>query len=175
MQLFELFKDLTIIKHTPKHDLWFRHQSPLKLDVLKPQTYKYIGKNRPEYNITTRINTEKPYHKLLGTASNQSFLYATIVGYNKMTQPSEYPGYTYFFKLDKQQLKNTIFTIVAKDTEYPLATGQHGLEYMMTQYKKHLHEFKTSKVDGILIYPRVEVIIPYSVDPLMVINQEEDR
>ena len=157
----------------------FRHQSQDFFKTLKPIEYSKIAilRQNEEY-MRFRKEYENSYHQLLPNHDkNQSFLYATVVGYHKMKHPSTYPGYTYYFNLSSKQIKNTIFEIV--DTKYKMEPmlGLKGLEKAMTIWENHNSKFESYSdpvVEGI-IFPRIEVVIPYPVFYSKFVNQIEDR
>jgi|LakMenEpi03Aug12_release.lakeMendotaPanAssembly.Ray.scaffolds.fasta_scaffold359860_2 hypothetical protein len=176
MRLLELY---TITKE-PQHGLWFLHQSPLKLDIIKPQSYQSLKNSRPsDYPLKSRYHEEDVYRHLVHSSSKISFTYATIVGYHKMYEsPTNYPGYIYFFKLSKTQISKTIFSIAdgSGRTFMKPTVGIDGLNKAIHTYSKNINNFKSSYEKGIgTINPRIEVIISFPVTPIYVIPQEEDR
>lgn len=157
----------------------FRHQSPNYYKQLRPTSYDTIEKNRDsEQYLQDRIETEKQYHQLLNQPADNSFIYATIVGFHKMEKANTYPGYTYYFKLSPEQIKNTIFQVVGqgKHTTEPMR-GRKGLLTAIKYWidnKGQLKPYYDSVVGG-NIDPRIEVIIGYPVKYTIYIPQEEDR
>jgi hypothetical protein len=166
-------------------DLWFRHQSANFYKTLKPIPYKAVQAQaeRSDEYMDEWKGVEQVYRNLLQSQldidypENQSFLYATIVGYHKMEKPADYPGYTFYFKLTPAQLKQTIFEVVDKTHTLPAATGKEGLQSAMNFWKKFstgMEEYDDPVVNGI-IYPRVEVVLSTAVKPLKYVTQIEDR
>lgn len=166
-----------VVKEVPSDGLWFQHQSSKELQVLKPLSYKKLSSVRNSaYPIKDRIDTEKKYKKLVNSKNGYSFLYATIVGKNKMKSPLNYPGYTYFFKLSSKQLNSVIFDIVDIDKHMEPTIGMDGLNKSLVIWDKLHHQFKRQKDNsGEEIDPRIEVVIPFTVIPTLVIPHEEDR
>jgi len=55
--------------------------------------------------------------------------------------------------------------------------GHHGFERYLNQwirYRKEMSSYREKFVEGI-IFPRIEVIIPYVVVPTKLVRQVEDR
>jgi len=168
--------EIRIINAAPTVGLWFMHQSSSKLSELKPLTYTQLEKIRPNYPIEHRKQEERKYKKLINNPANTSFLYATIVGYNKFDPPTEYPGYTYYFKLNAKQIKNCVFDIIAKQKYMPPTKGYAGLYTAITTWEAKNQSFKKGYTKDVgVILPRIEVIIPYTITPEYMIQQEEDR
>lgn len=142
-------------------DLVFQHQTRKDLDVLSPQTYDEIARERknPDY-IESRIETEKEYHEYIGDDSDpsKSFVYATIVGYNKM---DDFPGNTYYFKLDKEQISKCLFMV----GDYGPVLGIVGLHGSLNYWKENVDSLTDFEDENIgTIQPRIEVIIPFDVE-----------
>jgi len=169
-------------------DLWFQHKSPHKLESLEPQFYGTIVHDRTETMedadaltyILSRIRTEDSYHSLVKSDDNKSFIYATIVGFNKMESPDDYPGFTYYFKLTRNQLKNTIFEVVAgadATLDVFAGVGHEALSECLKRWVSSSSEMERiwDEVLGADIEPRIEVIIPYPVTPLAYYPEEEER
>lgn len=155
---------------------WFRHQSPLWLSELRPLTYTELTDARPGYPIRDRKDTEKEYHRLTGQSDDTSFLYATVVGYHKMPDPLEYMGYTYYFKLSDDQISQCVFEVADQREWMDPKQGKVGLEKALSIWNKHSDEMKSYDDPEIgQIDPRVEVVIPFSINPSMYIPQIEDR
>lgn len=156
----------------------FRHQSADFYPELKPVAYTEIAKHREsdEY-MKDRIEGEKVYHTILGdNTPDQSFLYATVVGFHKMDNPLDYPGYTYYFRLTPEQIQDTIFHVVyGKGSTKPMK-GIIGLILALKLWKKHKARFK-SYDDPLIgqIDPRIEVVISYPVKYFKYVPQVEDR
>lgn len=89
MRIHEILveREIRIINTAPTVGLWFTHQSSSKLNKLKPLTYNQLEKIRPNYPIAHRKQEELKYKKLINNPATTSFLYATIVGYNKFDPP----------------------------------------------------------------------------------------
>lgn len=174
-------------KH-PKNlnDILFQHHSPYELSFIIPQTYKNIEKQRLDglskkdaaAYVNDRINEEKKYKaKLKLTDNKKSFTYASVVGFNLMEDPLDYPGFTYYFHLDKQQVENTLFGIVGVTQHHvEPAKGLLALQKCLYLWNKYENEFEGYE-DEILgpIEPRIEVIIPYVIVPEFVIVEIEQR
>jgi hypothetical protein len=160
----------------PTQGLWFRHESPHKLSLLRPLKYHELKKAREGYDVKTRQEFEDTYRKLTHTHHDVSFLYATVVGYNKMEAPESYPGFTYFFQLDASQLAKCLFTIVDKKEWMEPTLGEDGLHKAQSLWKQHQSSMSAFKEEGFgMVDPRIEVVIPFSVKPKQYYPQEEDR
>lgn len=177
MNLQELFETVKTIEKEPDTGVWFLHQSPKKLTVLNPLSYKELAKVRDtDYPIEDRIEEESEYRELTNQHKSISFLYATIVGYNKFESPKSYPGYTYYFKLSDEQINNCVFTIIDKKEWMDPTKGKKGYKKALKIWDENSTEFKRSTKKGVgTIYPRIEVVIPFSVEPELKIPREEDR
>jgi hypothetical protein len=162
-----------IIKKSP---LWFRHESPLALKVLRPLTYEELRQARPGYDVDARMETELPYKDLVSSDPNISFLYATICGFNKMESAESYPGYTYYFRLSRKQIEQCLFGVVDKELNMVPVKGVAGLREAMGFWAENSNAM-SMYMDPELgpIDPRVEVIIPFAVHPERYVPQQEDR
>lgn len=165
-------------------DLIFQHHSPKKLDELVPQTYKSIFSDRietldrdkaQEY-INDRIEEEESYRELLNNPANESFIYATIVGFNKMESATSYPGFTYYFKLTADQLNSCLFGVIKDNKSAKLDLGQDGLIRSLKEWNKVVDEVDVVD-DNILgiIEPRIEVVISTVIIPYAMIPEVESR
>ena len=169
-------------------DLWFQHHSPHKLNILKPQNYSYLLKDRAEKlgksgardYVEHRKETEAHYHYLLNSDKNKSFIYATIVGFNKMKSANEYSGFTYYFKLKPKQLNNVVFELVAgknKNLDIDPAVGKDALVNCMKSWINNYKKFKpyySELVKG-NIDPRIEVVVPFNIEPISYFPEVEQR
>lgn len=169
-------------------DIWFQHHSPRELDTLKPQSYYFLqadrqddlGKSEAAKYIEYRKKTEKQYHQLLDSSGNKSFIYATIVGFNKMEPADKYPGFTYYFQLTPKQIENVVFELVAGQDEsldIKPAIGQSALSKCMKSWIVNYKKFKSyySELVQGQIDPRIEVVIPFDVKPEQYFPEEEQR
>lgn len=164
------------ISSEPTSGLWFRHESPYWLNQLKPLSYQELQAKRPEYDVAARMSTELEYHRMTRQNDDTSFLYATIVGMNQMEPPEEYPGFTYYFQLSEMQIQSCLFDIVDKHVWMSPAIGDNGLHMAIDIWSKHSGNFQSYAEKGLgVIDPRIEVIIPFSVQPLQFFPQVEDR
>lgn len=158
--------------------LIFQHHSPNFFEKLKPVSYSKNENSRTKEYWQERIVEEKQYHNLLTTYNkNNSFLYATIVGYNKMESAKSYPGYTYYFKLSKNQIEKTIFRVSDKELSTKPSVGKDGLIKAIDFWKENKKEFKSYQDDIVegKIDPRIEVVISFPVDYFDFVSQIEDR
>jgi hypothetical protein len=165
----------------------FQHHSAHELMVIEPQDYSCIARERkPDMGIpgvvkylTDREHEEDAYRLALGIIdTSMSFTYATVTGFNDMTSPDDYPGFTYFFELTREQVSNTLFGIVGGIPELNLEPqrGLQALELCMSHWLRHQHEFAVVNDDLVgAIDPRIEVIIPYRVIPTAVLLEVERR
>ena len=164
--------------------LVFQHQSSDFYPTLKPVSYDELAamRNSPTY-MQARRQTEEEYHDLLPEYDREkSFLYATVVGFNKMKSAEAYPGFTYFFRLTPSQIGDTIFEVVdgeAVDGKHPLrpGRGQPALSEALAHWQEYESQLRLSKhpVTGCTIRPRVEVVIPFEVEYFDYVPQVEDR
>ena len=170
-------EDIEVVTSKPTGGIWFQHESPLKLTALSPRSYNDVKKVRDDnYPVADRKKEENKYRKLTNSPSDISFLYCTIVGYNSMEEPDKYPGYTYYFKLSDKQLEQTVFDVVDKKIWMQPTLGQIGMDKAIGIWTKHTDQFKKYRDPNAgMIYPRVEVIIPFAVLPELVYTQAEDR
>lgn len=178
MNLSEIYNaSIEIVTDEPHNGIWFQHQSPEKLKIIKPQTYSRLEIIRPGYPVEDRKDHEKVYRKLTNQKNNLSFTYATVVGYHMMGTPKSYDGYTYYFRLSNEKLKRTIFEVVATGKDWMKPTlGEPGLNKAMNIWKIHHYEFKnTHEKDIGTIFSRIEVVIPFNIVPVKVFLQKEDR
>lgn len=164
------------VEQEPRNGLWFRHESPYELTELRPLTYAELTEVRTDYDVKARQATEDEYRKLIPQNEQTSFLYATIVGQNKMETPQSYPGFTYYFQMTAQEIARCLFGIVDRKEWMPMTVGRKGLVEAQSLWKRHEYEFRAyeERVLG-MVDPRVEVIIPFAVDPVLYFPQEEDR
>lgn len=187
-ELAQKIKATPIINQYPKQlsEVLFQHHSPHKLSVLSPQSYSHIAKERAtemkpddvKLYINDRMLEEDKYRKALNlTNKGKSFTYASVVGFNLMEDALDYPGFTYFFHLNKQQIEKTLFGIVGgKSFNIEPAAGLSSLEKCLSLWRKHKDKL-VSYEDDILgwIDPRIEVVIPYIVIPELVVVEVEQR
>jgi hypothetical protein len=157
--------------------LWFRHTNERHVLVLQPQTYHNLQRFREGYDVSARKRTEIYFHDMLDHESNDtSFLYATVVGCNKMESPDSYPGYTYFFRLTDVEIEKCIFSIVDKKRWMRATVGKAGLNEALRIWQEHAHKFEPFEEKELgTIDPRIEVIISFDVIPEQYICQQEDR
>lgn len=167
-------------------NLIFRHQSPHKLDVLKPLSYRAVAKQRAQdYDagelglyMKDRKESEAVPHNLLSQVlypKDCSFLYATVVGYHKMESPQSYPGFTYYFTLSEKEIENCIFFVSFQSNSIP-TKGMIGLRASIDFWKKN-EKYMKPTYDDILgqVDPRIEVLIPFEVKPFGYVVEEEGR
>lgn len=164
------------ITKEPDDDLWFRHESPYWLHILKPLTYENLAKTRPDYDIDARKRHEETYRKLTKQPNDISFLYATVVGFNKMDTPESFPGFTYYFKMNFDQISKCVFGLVDKQEWMKDELGSSGLTKAEAIWNCNRNDFKSYTEKGLgKISPRIEVVIPFSIRPTMYFPQKEDR
>jgi hypothetical protein len=178
MRILEITEHVARVVDTEPHKgIWFRHESPHWITRLRPLTYEELKVARPEYDVPERVKTEKQYHAMLPThPENTSFLYATVTGCHKMPDPLDYLGFTYYFKLTPDQVEQSIFDVVDRKTWMQPTVGAAGFRQAKEIWDAHSNEFKSYDDPEIgQIDPRIEVIMPFSVSPLLYIPQIEDR
>jgi hypothetical protein len=156
--------------------LWFRHESPLDLSILRPLTYDELRYTRPDYDVDARMETELSYRKLVSQKPGTSFLYATISGFNKMEDPESYPGFTYYFQLTNEQIERCLFGIVDKEHALTPQLGSKALHIAIELWISNEQNMSSYEEPGLgIVDPRVEVIIPFEVQPTSYVPQREDR
>jgi hypothetical protein len=169
--------------------LWFQHKSSEgPFDTLEPRTYEELIELRSNSMdpddavayVEDRSEHEALYHELLGTDPSHSFTYATIVGFEQMETPEDYPGNTHYFKLTLEQIEGCIFELVAgadHDLDVEPQVGSEGLLSCANAWEAHSDEYEPyeDEVVGGLIEPRIEVVIPFAVDVLAVYPEVEMR
>lgn len=98
------------------------------------------------------------------------------LGITSSTPPTEYPGYTYYFKLTAKQIKNCVFDIIANQKYMLPSKGYAGLYNAIAIWEANNQSFKKGYTKDVgVIQPRIEVIIPHTITPEYMIQQEEDR
>lgn len=166
------------------NDLIFQHHSPHEFSIIEPQTYTSLKQSRIddlgddiETYIDDRKYQENKYRKKLKIKDNNlTFTYATIVGFNKMESALDYPGFTYYFKLNKNQIENCLFGIISKDFVTIPQKGMIGLRRAINNWQTFVKNLSLIDDDILeFIEPRIEVIIPFDVYPNSYIPQVEDR
>jgi hypothetical protein len=158
--------------------IWFQHQGPNFHEKLSPVFYSDLMPFRPKNYILSRIKTENEYKKILGIKSSRSFLYASVFGFNKLDDPkTDYPGYTFFFKMDRRQIDSCLFGLIDRKYSIKLKPGASHLLYCLYKWLKIKNDVSIVYDDALKEYvdPRVEVMIPFSVEWDYMIPQEEDR
>jgi len=159
-------------------DLIFRHQSSDFFETLRPISYEKIALMRDsEEYMQSRKDTEKHYKNLLNLSDmKNSFLYATVVGFHKMEHPSTYPGYTYYFKLNRSQIETTVFEVVDAVHNMEAGVGFKALENALNFWNTQKSTMKSyeDEIAG-LILPRIEVVVSYPIQYSKYVTQIEDR
>jgi len=157
-----------------KSKLVFMHKSPNLYPVLRPQSYKEIAKRRSPAYMKLREESELEYQQLL--PSGGSYVYATLLGYHKMTDSKTYQGYTHYFTLSSGQLNRCIFEVISKDLSLAPSVGIKGLKECIKFWNANKSKMRsyTSSV-GTTVKPRIEVLIPFSVKVDSYYPQKEDR
>ncbi len=169
----------TLEEPASDEDIWFRHCSPVWLPELTPLTYKELLEVRPDYNIDWRMKTEEQYHHMSTGVEHSpecSFLYATIVGHHDMGPPKDYPGFTYYFKLNRAQIDRTLFEIIDANYRRKVSRGPNAMLSCMLEWDRNKHLYRSyDEPDLGEVSPRIEVIIPFKVTPELYYPQQEDR
>jgi len=129
--------------------------------------------------VADRRRAERAYRRALRSIDDDvSFVYATVVGFNSMAPASEYPGFTYYFRLRHQELNGCLFGTVTGDPSLDVAleTGKRSLERCLTQWAELGPAFVPFEDPIVgLIEPRIEVIIPFAVRPELYYPEAERR
>ena len=167
--------------------VWFQHVSPKRLDFIVPTTYKDLlvaratgmGLPAAERYVADRVVSEDRYRTALGIQNDElSFSYATVVGFNSMESPDDYPGFTYFFRMSPEQVNRTLFGAVTGDPllQVPMETGLRGLSRALSHWARYSGLFIPADDPELgTVQPRVEVVFQFPVRPELFIAQEEDR
>jgi hypothetical protein len=146
------------------------------LDILKPMTYVELAKIRPGYPLGERRELEDVYRKMIIQKPEVSFLYATVVGCHLFGAPDTYPGFTYYFQLTDHQIEQCIFDIADRSIWMKATSGRAGLRESMHLWDINVESFmRYDDPDIGVIYPRIEVVIPFNIRPVSFFPQEEDR
>jgi len=168
-------------------EVWFQHVSPRRLDFLVPVTYTALlsaragemGLPAAERYVADRIVSEDRYRTALGIDNDVlSFTYATVVGFNSMEDPGDYPGFTYFFRMSPAQVHRTLFGAVTGDPllQVPMETGPRGLSQALEHWSRYSGLFMPADDPDLgAVQPRVEVVFQFPVRPELFIAQQEDR
>lgn len=168
-------------------EVWFQHESPKRLDFIVPLSYHELrharGSDMDEAALDRYVNDrtvqEDGYRTTLGlTDDERSFVYATVVGFHRMRDAADYPGFTYFFRLTRDQAEDALFGVVTGDPalSMPPERGVRALERCMEHWNRHSAEFvSVEDVDLGVIDPRIEAVIPFHVRPTHFVTQAEDR
>jgi hypothetical protein len=122
------------------------------------------------------METELAYKELIEDDPANSFLYATICGFNKMEAADDYPGYTYFFQLTAAQIEQCLFGVVDEVLNVAPQRGATAMRQAMRFWvdkQNQMIRYEDPEVG--LIDPRIEVIIPFAVVPTRYVPQVEDR
>lgn len=166
------------------------HHSSSQLENLKAPTYEELKQVRLDYfdndikatnkYLKSRKEEENKYHKLLNSDKSKSFIYLTIVGFNKMEPALEYPGFTYYFKLSNEQIENTLFGVIAgknKSLDVEPAIGKESLIKCLKHWYKFKDKMKSYEDDIVNGYidPRIEIITQENIYPKICIPEIEQR
>ena len=151
--------------------LWLQHKSAHYIeDTIEPQSYKSLSKIRSkEYNMDKRKRSDQKYRQLLDHTKRQtSLVYSTLVGFNKMRQYNEYPGYIYFTPITDEIINNSLFGVISdQKTTLPFIKGFDSL--------KRCLEYWEAEIATMSKGARVEVISSTPITYEKVILQAEGR
>lgn len=132
-----------------------------------------------ERYVADRIVNEDRYRVALGIDNDVlSFTYATVVGFNSMEAPEDYPGFTYFFRMSSEQVEQALFGAVTGDPllQVPMERGIRGLSRALTHWTRYSGLFLPADDPDLgAVQPRVEVVFQFPVRPELFIPQQEDR
>lgn len=152
---------------------------PPTYDALLASRATTMGLLAAQRYVNDRIVSEDRYRVALGIQDDVlSFTYATVVGFNSMEPPEEYPGFTYFFRMNPSQVGQALFGTVTGDPllQLPMETGIRGLSRALTHWRCYSGLFlPTEDPDLGNVEPRVEVVFQFPVKPELFITQAEDR
>lgn len=160
--------------------LRLRHLSSDLHPVLAPLSYDKLREIRgSSYPMEERIKTEDKYRELLQDHdSSMSFVYSTIGGRHAMEPAKEYPGYTHYADLPRDQLEKIIFHVIhSKGSTRPRA-GQQGLAKALKDWnrtKEKGWDYPKEYKDGWVLRPRIEVVTRTPIPVKSYVPQEEDR
>lgn len=168
-------------------EVWFQHESPRRLDFIVPLSYHELRHARGsdmdkvalDQYVNDRVVQEDGYRTTLGlTDDERSFMYATVVGFHRMQDAADYPGFTYLFRLTRDQAEGALFGVVTGDPALLMSPerGVRALERCMEHWNRHSAEFvSVEDVDLGVVDPRIEAVIPFHVRPTHFVLQAEDR
>lgn len=128
--------------------------------------------------MADRVAEEKKYHALMWDyPTDESFLYATIVGCHKMDTPTSYPGFTYYFTLSKEEIELCVFEVVADKAGTKPKQGLASLLACVRYWNANKDNLHVSEDEWFKegIDPRIEVVIPFSVKPFAHFPEKEQR
>jgi hypothetical protein len=160
-------------------DLIFRHQSPRYYDVLRPVTYReLISFGRDPRYVEDRQRFERKYRWALGQSddTSESFLYATAVGFHRMESWRTYPGFTYYFRMTREQLQASVCHVVDQTHSTKPLPGVNGLQSALNTWARW-ESSMLPRYDSMLGHedPRVEVVIGCEIAYDRFVTQTEDR
>lgn len=138
-----------------------------------------MGLPAAERYVADRVVSEDRYRTALGIDNDVlSFSYATVVGFNSMEGPEDYPGFTYFFRMSPAQVHRALFGAVTGDPllQVPMETGHRGLEQALEHWSRYSGLFLPADDPDLgTVQPRVEVVFQFPVRPELFVAQVEDR
>lgn len=171
-----LHRDMRIVSKEPTDGLWFKHESHYDLNSLNPVSYELLKSRKGDVITNMRRHFDSRYRTILPHHPDYTFLFATVVGANMMEDPLLHTGYTYYFRLPDVKIEQCVFTII-DDTKWMEPTvGAVGLNKALEIWSNFNQLFSRPRMEGLeLVYPRIEVVIPFAVKPDQVIPQYEDR
>jgi hypothetical protein len=179
-----LYRDMRIVSKEPEGGLWFKHESPFDMDLICPVSYKLLAERKGELFSTMRRMYDQTYRAKLPHHQDYSYLHATVVGANLMEDPSLYPGFTYFFQLPTVKVEQALFTIIDGGFKMEPTLGQEGLTQALYLWNYLAYPSldenaerlsKPTTIGHTLVCPRVEVLLPFAVEPSLVFPDLENR
>lgn len=158
---------MRVVNKEPMDGLWFKHESPYDVYPLFPMSYHHLAEKKGREFAYQRKLIDDKLRLLCGHNANYSFLHATVVGGNNMEEPSLYEGFTYYFQLPETKIEQCIF-FISLYPDMPPTLGGIGLKTAIEIWETHpeLHYWQDQ---------RIEVIMPFGVEPSLVFPQLEDR
>jgi len=171
-----LHRELRIISKEPVEGLWFKHESPYDVDMISPISYQLLAERKGGAFALMRKMYDERYRQYIKHHPDYTFLHATVVGGNKMEDPTLYEGFTYYFQLPEAKIEKALFTIIDREELMVPTPGLVGLQTAIDLWDHLLPTLSAPSVAGVIkIYPRIEVLLPFAVEPTLVVPQIEDR
>lgn len=173
MEYINTPKEIIVSDLVNTKDLYFIYESDVELDVLRPLTYEKIISRIGSYNTKELVKYDAKFRSSLTNHHNRtSFLHCSVSGfstyynYEKLFN-SEY--YTYYFKMTLQEIEKCAFSIRNAEGELEsIGGGVAGIIAVLKKWGVNKDNNVPAKDENgnILVYPEVNVVVPFKVKPL---------